>query len=102
MGNIASGKTDIAQALAIELKENYHGIDTYRKRFGTGTNSGEWRAQNLYLANLETYSGVYECLGRGSLSYQIFKSLQETQEETLIVFVNTPAETWLKTLRKSW
>ena len=62
VGNVASGKSTIAQKLAKALNVKHTGIDYYRKQFADGTVMGENRAKKEFINRFTNKGGVYELM----------------------------------------
>lgn len=85
VGNIASGKTTLADALCKKIDGIRDSIDDYRKEVSNGSFSGEFQAWAEMLNAIEhpapNTHAAYEFSGTGKNAWFVSKCIQSSQKE---------------------
>ena len=84
IGNIASGKTSLAQELVKKTGADFYSIDGFRKEFSDGTYAGEFHAWYKMLEAIQHPSpngGVYEFSGTGKNAWFARSAIQYSKEK---------------------
>ena len=93
VGNVGTGKSVLASALANALDIPVLGIDDCRFREGDGSAAGETAAWTAFLAAIgEPGAGVFECSGTGPFADLLRHALGRSGTRTVVFWLRAPFE----------
>jgi hypothetical protein len=83
IGNIASGKTSLAEAIAAKKHAEFFSIDDMRSEYSDGTFAGEFKAWHKMLEAIQHPSpngdGIYEFSGTGKNAWFVREAIKHSQ-----------------------